>query len=251
MKNCVSPPEADPPSAEKFQNYTREWIKKESLQEKKKRADHVFRILGKTYPNTVIALQYENTIQLLVAVILSAQCTDKKVNEITAPLFKKYKTVKDFANAKPSVFEKEIKSSGFYRAKTKNIIAACKKIEADFNGKLPQTMEETLTLPGVARKTANVVLGNAYGVVDGIAVDTHVIRLSQRLGFTPLHHGVTRQAKKPNPIQIEKDLMELFPKKHWFPLTYRLIDHGRAICGAKKPNCDICPLQKLCPSVLI
>lgn len=228
-------------SPSKFQNYTKQWIKTENPLEKKKRASRVFRVLEKTYPNTTIALKYENNIQLLVAVILSAQCTDKKVNEITIPLFGKYKTAKDFANAKPAVFEKEIKPSGFYHAKAKNIIAACKKIETDFNGELPRTMQEILTLPGVARKTANVVLGNAYGVVNGIAIDTHMIRLSQRLGFS----------KHTDPIKIEKDLMELFPKKSWFPLTYRLIDHGRAICEAKKPKCVICPLNKLCPSALV
>lgn len=222
----------------KFQIYTKPWIKIETMAKKKQRSKNIFRVLGKTYLHAKIALNYENNIQLLVAVILSAQCTDKKVNEITAPLFKKYKTAKDFACAKPALFEKEIKPSGFYHAKTKNIIGACKKIETEFGGRLPRTMADILTLPGVARKTANVVLGNAYGVVEGIAVDTHVIRLSQRLGFT----------KQTDPVKIEKDLMTLFPKKDWFPLTYHLINHGRAICDAKKPKCTVCPLNKLCPS---
>ncbi len=225
----------------KFQNYTKPWIKTESAAEKKKRAEHVFRVLGKSYPDAKIALKYGTDIQLLVAVILSAQCTDKKVNEVTVPLFKKYKTAKDFARAKPEVFEQEIRQTGFYRAKAKNITAACKKIEADFGGSLPRTMAEMITLPGVARKTANVVLGNAYGVTDGIAVDTHVIRLSQRLGFT----------RQTDPVKIEKELMMLFPKKDWFPLTYRLINHGRAICIAQRPKCAVCPLNKLCPSSLV
>ncbi len=225
----------------KFQQYTKPWLKAETAAEKKKRADKVFRALAKTYPDAKIALRYENNIQLLVAVILSAQCTDKKINEVTIALFKKYKTAHDFASADPRIFEKEIYQTGFYRAKAKNIIAACKKIEAEFGGKLPHTMNEILMLPGVARKTANVVLGNAYGVVEGIAIDTHMIRLSQRLGFT----------KNTDPVKIEKDFMELFPKKDWFKLTYRLINHGRAICIAQKPKCARCPLKKLCPSALV
>lgn len=226
---------------EKFQVYTKPWIKNENSVKKKGRAARIFRTLGKTYPNAKIALRYENNIQLLVAVILSAQCTDKKVNEVTASLFQKYKTAKDFASATPAVFEEEIWQTGFYRAKAKNIIAACKKIEEEFGGNLPRTMAEMLTLPGVARKTANVVLGNAYGIVEGIAVDTHVIRLSQRLGFT----------KHTAPVKIEKDLMALLPKNQWFPLTYHLIDHGRAVCTAKNRKCAECPLNKLCPSSLV
>ncbi|TSC72064.1 MAG: endonuclease III [Parcubacteria group bacterium Gr01-1014_70] len=242
MKKYLSPPKADPPRAEKkFQQYTKRWIIAETAAEKKKRAAWIFGKLGTAYPNAKIALKYKNNIQLLVAVMLSAQCTDKKVNEVTIPLFKRYKTAKDFASAKKETFEQEIHQTGFYRAKAKHIIAACKKIDEEFGGRLPRTMEHMLTLPGVARKTANVVLGNAYGMVGGIAVDTHVMRLSQRLGFS-------HQA---DPVKIEKDLMELFPKKHWFPLTYRIINHGRAICEAKKPKCAACPLNKLCPSSLV
>ena len=186
-------------------------------------------------------LRYQNNIQLLVAVMLSAQCTDKKVNEVTISLFKKYKTARDFASARQKTLEREIYQTGFYRAKARHIIAACKKIETEFGGRLPRAMAEILTLPGVARKTANVVLGNAYSVVDGIAIDTHMIRLSQRLGLT----------KQTDPVKIEKDLMMLFPKKQWFPLTYRLINHGRAVCTAQKRKCEICPLNKLCPSSLV
>lgn len=224
----------------KFQLYTKPWIKTESLVHKKKRAARVVHGLEKSYPNAKIALKYGNTIQLLVAVILSAQCTDKKVNEVTIPLFRKYKTAKDFANANKQEFEKEIHQTGFYHAKTKNILAACKKIEMEFSGRLPRTMTGMLMLAGVARKTANVVLGNAYGIVEGIAIDTHMIRLSQRLGFT----------KQTDPIKIEKDLMTLFPQNEWFGLTYKLINHGRAVCEAKKPKCSACPLNKLCPSAL-
>lgn len=225
----------------KFQLYTRPWIKTESATDKKKRVTHAVRTLEKSYPDARMALKYKNNIQLLVAVILSAQCTDKKVNEVTIPIFKKYKTAKDFANANKQEFEKEIHQTGFYRAKTKHIIATCKKIEKEFGGQLPKTMTDMLMLPGVARKTANVVLGNAYGVVEGIAIDTHMIRLSQRLGFT----------KQTDPVKIEKDLMALFPQNQWFGLTYKLINHGRAICDAKKPKCAECPLKKLCPSALV
>lgn len=187
------------------------------LRERKARARKIFRYLKQQYPNTKIALHYKNPIQLLVAVILSAQCTDKKVNEITRTLFQKYKTVDDFANANQKTFEKEIHSTGFYRAKTKNIIAAAQKIRDQFSGKVPKTMKEITRLPGVARKSGNVILGNAYGVVEGIAVDTHVKRFANVCEFS----------NSDNPVKIEQDLMKLFPKKEWFSLTYHVIDHGR------------------------
>lgn len=224
----------------RFQSYTKPWIRRESASLKKTRAGHILRMLKKTYPMAGMMLRHQNNIQLLVAVMLSAQCTDKKVNEVTAPLFKKYKTACDFARADIAVFEKEIYQTGFYHTKTKNIIAACNKIDAEFDGILPRTMAELLTLPGVARKTANVVLGNAYGIVDGIAVDTHVSRIAQRLGLTK--HTV--------PEKIERDLMKLFSHKEWFALTYRIIDHGRAVCTSQKPRCAACPLNKICPSSL-
>ncbi len=173
-----------------------------------------------------------------MAVILSAQCTDKKVNEVTEKLFKRYRTLDDYVTANSREFENMIRPTGFYRAKTKNILASAKIIQEKFGGKVPQTMEEMLTLKGVARKTANVVLGNAYGVTEGIAVDTHVRRLSQRLGLSV----------SDNPEKIEQDLMQLVPKKDWFKFTYLLIDHGRAICTAKDPRCDLCPLKNMCPS---
>lgn len=221
-------------------DYQKSWIKKESWLEKKKRSGKVFGRLLKTYPKAKIALKYGNSMQLLAAVILSAQATDKKVNEVTATLFKKYRTVEDFAEARPKTFEKEIRPTGFYRQKTKSVIESAKIIRDKFGGRVPRTMEKMLTLRGVARKTANVVLGNAYDVVEGIAVDTHVRRLSQRIGFS----------EEDDPVKIERDLMKLFPKKDWFKLTYILIDHGRAICAAKNRKCAICPLKEICPSSL-
>src|SRR3989344_2598388 len=199
------------------------------------KADSILSLLKKHYPNAKIVLNYSNPWELLVSVILSSQCTDKRVNIVTQTLFAKYKTTSDYSHVKQEEFEQDIKSTGFYRNKAKNIIAAAKLIQEKFNGKIPKTMEEMLTIPGVARKTANVVLGNTHQIVEGIAVDTHVIRLSQRLGFSD----------QKDPVKIEKDLMQLFPKEEWFGLTYRLIDHGRAICEAKKPKCDECFLNKV------
>ena len=202
----------------------------------------VSKILGelkKQYSGAKIALRYTNNTQLLVAVILSAQCTDKKVNEVTEKLFKKYKTVDDFAKADIKKFEQEIRPCGFYRAKAKNIIASAIKIQKEFGGKVPRTMSEILTLRGVARKTANVVLGNAYGVVEGIAVDTHVKRFAGYCGLSA-HH---------DPVKIERDLMKSFPKKDWFKITYMIIDHGRAWRANKKSHV-LCGVCKLCPGFL-
>ncbi len=219
---------------------TKSWLYNERPEKKGKRAVAVFKRLRKKYPNAKIALKYGNNIQLLCAVIMSAQATDKKVNEITAGLFKKYRTVDDFADADPRKFAEEIRAIGFYRAKALAVVTSARIIRDKFGGKLPRSMKEMLLLRGVARKTANVVLGNAYGVVEGIAVDTHVRRLSQRLGFST--HD--------NPVKIEKDLMALFSKKDWFKLTYTLIDHGRAICTARGRKCSVCPLKDICPAAL-
>lgn len=208
------------------------------MEKRKIRTQEIIKRLKKKYPKAKIALRFGNNWELLVAVILSAQCTDKKVNEVTEKLFKKYKMLDDYVAADPKEFEQIVRPTGFYRAKTKNILASAKIVKEKFGGKIPRTMEEILTLKGVARKTANVVLGNAYGVVEGIAVDTHVRRLSQRLGLS----------ENSNPEKIEKDLMNLIPKKDWFKTTYLLIDHGRAICQAKDPHCDLCPLKDICPS---
>jgi endonuclease III len=206
--------------------------------EEKERVAKIFRVLLKMYPDAKIALKYGNEWELLVATELSAQCTDKKVNEVTAALFKKYRSIQDYAGVAREVFETDIRPTGFYRNKAKNIIAAAQLVLTDFGGRLPRTMEEMLRIPGVARKTANIILGNAFGVVEGIAVDTHVFRLSHRLG---LSGGKT-------PEKVETDLMRLLPKPDWFGSTYLLIEHGRNICGAKKARCDICDISGLCPS---
>ena len=214
------------------------WIKKEPITKKRSRVAGVVSRLKRVYPDAKIVLRYGNDIQLLVAVILSAQCTDKKVNEVTAKLFKIYKTAEDFSKADLRALEKAVKSTGFYHSKAMSIKTACRRIVDQFGGKLPQTMDEMLQLRGVARKTANVVLGNAFGIIEGIAVDTHVRRLAQRLGFT----------KQDDPEKIEEDLMALLAKKYWFKLTYLLIEHGRAVCKAQKPNCAKCILKNICPS---
>lgn len=213
-------------------------LKRESVSTRTVRTKEVIARLKKTYPRAKIALRYSNNWELLVAVILSAQCTDKKVNEVTEKLFKKYRALEDYVKADPKEFAQMIRSTGFYRAKAKNILASAKMIKEKFGGTVPRTMQEMLSLRGVARKTANVVLGNAYGVIEGIAVDTHVRRLAQRLGLSP----------SDNPEKIEQNLMQLIPKKDWFKITYLLIDHGRAVCTAKDPRCDLCPVKNLCPS---
>lgn len=210
----------------------------ETFSQKKARSQKILNLLKFHYPNAKIILNYSNPWELLVAVILSAQCTDKTVNIITEKLFKKYKKVGDYAKTNQTEFEKDIRSAGFFRNKAKNIIASAKLAIEKWGGEVPQTMEDLISLPGVARKTASVIQGNAWGRVEGIAVDTHVLRLSQRLGF----------AQNKTPEKVEKDLMKLFPKKEWFKLTYLLIDHGRALCKAPKPLCQNCFLNKLCPS---
>lgn len=201
----------------------------------KKRAEAILKILKRLFPTTRVALtNWTNPWELLVAVILSAQCTDKKVNEVTEKLFKKYPNFKSYVKARQIEFEKDVHQCGFYRAKTKNILAAAKMINEQFKGKVPKTMEEMILLPGVARKTANIVLHNAYGVIEGIAVDTHVIRLSQRLGLT----------KHKDPVKIERDLMELLPKKDWAEFNYRLVDYGRKYCPARPHDHEKCPLKR-------
>ncbi len=202
------------------------------------KVSNIIKLLKRGYPDAKIILRHGNPVQLLVAVMLSAQCTDKKVNEVTEKLFKKYKTARDYAEADLENFENHIRPTGFYRAKARHVIEASKMIVKDYDGQVPRTMDDLLKLPGVARKTANIVLSNAYGVVEGIAVDTHVKRLSQRLGLT----------RSQNPEKIEQDLMKLILREDWFRFTYLLIEHGRKICMAKKPLCGQCMLNKLCPS---
>ena len=206
--------------------------------DKKTRLLKIIELLEKEYPKTKIALHYSSPLEILVATILSAQCTDKRVNLVTPLLFKKYKTAKDYANADLAELEQDIRSTGFYRNKAKNIKNAGRMIVERFDSQVPQTMDEIIKLPGVARKTANIVLSNAYDIIVGIAVDTHVRRLSKRLGLT----------ENMNPDKIEKDLMKIVPKSHWKSFTNLLISHGRAVCDARKPKCGICCLNKICHS---
>jgi endonuclease-3 len=200
----------------------------------KARAKVILRKLKELFPDARMALKYRNNWELLVAVELSAQCTDKKVNEVTEKLFKKYCTLDDYVNADPREFEKDIFQTGFYRNKTKNILAAAKMVQEKCGGKIPRTMREILTIPGVARKTANVFLGNAYGVVEGIAVDTHVKRITRLWGLS----------REENPEKIEKDLMALLPPQEWFDFTYRVIEYGRKYCTARVKDHSSCPLSK-------
>jgi endonuclease-3 len=198
----------------------------------------VIKLLEKEHPDAKIALHYTNPLELLVATILSAQCTDERVNIVTKTLFKKYRTAEDYANANAKELEEDIRSTGFYRNKARNIKKCCQMLVERFDSQVPRTMEEMLELAGVARKTANIVLSNAFGVIEGIAVDTHVRRLAKRLGLT----------EKEDPNKIEKDLMEIVPKDYWMKITDLLIFHGRRICTAKKPKCAVCVLNKICPS---
>ncbi len=198
----------------------------------------VIKRLKKNYPDAEIALRYSNPLELLVSTILSAQCTDVRVNMVTPNLFNKYQTARDYATANRKEFEAEIRSTGFFRAKTKSILGCCKALVERHAGRVPDLMEELLKLPGVGRKTANVVLGGAFGKAEGIVVDTHVRRLAGRLGFT----------KHINPEKIELDLMDIVPNKDWFALGNLLIWHGREICQARKPKCRECSVGDLCPS---
>lgn len=198
----------------------------------------IIRRLEEEYPNARIALNYSNPLELLVATILSAQCTDGIVNKVTYNLFTRYKTTDDYANANLERFEQEVRSTGFYRNKAKNIINSAKIIKTDYSGSVPRIMKELVSLPGVARKTANIVLFNAYGIIAGIAVDTHVRRVSKRLKMT----------QNSDPDKIEKDLINKVPKAKWGLFSNLLIEHGRTICTARKPKYEICILNDICPS---
>lgn len=204
----------------------------------KERIGEIITIFRKTYPSSRTSLKHENALQILVATILAAQCTDEKVNQITPSLFQKYPTPSDFASADQAELEEEIRPTGFFRNKTKSIINASKKIVEDFGGVVPDNMEDLISLPGVARKTANIVLSSAFKKAEGIAVDTHVRRLSQRLGLS----------KEKDPVKIERDLMMLVPKEDWLDFNYILVNHGRKICQARKPFCPQCFVKHLCPS---
>lgn len=205
---------------------------------KKQRAQAILERLKWLYPDATCSLDYETPVQLLVATILSAQCTDERVNKVTPALFRRFPDAASMASADLAELEELVRSTGFYRNKAKNIQGACRKIMTDFGGQVPQTMEELLTLPGVARKTGNVVLAHAFGINAGVTVDTHVKRLSQRLGLTT----------HTEPVQIERDLMKLLPQPDWENWSIRLIYHGRAVCNARNPACDRCQLADLCPS---
>jgi endonuclease-3 len=202
------------------------------------RVQKIFSALDQSFPHAECALNYKNPFQLLVATILSAQCTDERVNKVTPELFQKYPTPQDSAALSQPVLEKEIRSTGFFRNKAKNIIAMSKKLVTDFGGQVPRTMEEMLTLPGVARKTANVVLGTAYGIPTGIVVDTHVFRIAHRL----------KLSNQKTPEKVEQDLIKLVPRERWISFGHQLILFGRKICQARKPLCAECPLESICDS---
>lgn len=206
--------------------------------ELEQRTRKIISALKRTYPDAKCALNHSNAFELLIATILSAQCTDARVNIVTADLFRKYREPADYLKVSPTTLQKEIRTTGFFRNKAKSIQGTAKVLTEKYGGHVPQTMDEMLELPGVARKTANVVLGNAFGVLSGVVVDTHVTRLSRRLGLTK-----QKQAEK-----IEKDLIELVPKKDWVIFSHLLIHHGRNICKARNPLCDQCTVEKFCPS---
>jgi endonuclease-3 len=204
--------------------------------ERQQRLGKILQVLDGTYPAATCALVHKNAWQLLVATILSAQCTDKRVNAVTPGLFEKYPTLQDFAHANQEELARDVRSTGFFNNKARSLIGAAKKILGDYGGKVPRTMEEMLAIPGVARKTANVVLGTAYGIPSGVVVDTHVERLAQRLDLT----------KNTVPAKIEQDLMGLIPRERWILFSHQLILHGRALCVARKPKCADCPIEPLC-----
>ncbi len=205
----------------------------------KRRAAAIVRRLKRAYPDAHCALHFDNPLELLVATILSAQCTDTRVNMVTPALFKKYPDARAFAAARPAELERAIKSTGFFRAKAKSIKAACLQLVESFGGRVPQDLDALVELPGIGRKTANVVLGTAFGLPTGVVVDTHVTRVSRRLGLTT----------HTDAVKIERDLMAQIPKREWIDFSHRVITHGRQICVARKPKCDICPLDEVCPRI--
>lgn len=207
----------------------------------RKRVSEIIGGLRREFPESRTALKFETPFQVLVATILAAQCTDERVNKITPGLFRKYPTAEAFASADREDLENEIRSTGFFRNKAKSILGAAKRIVEDFGGRVPDTMAELVTLPGVARKTANIVLSAGYGKAEGIAVDTHVRRLAGRLGLS----------RESDPEKIERDLMRIVPREDWLDLNSMLVDHGRKMCRARKPDCPACPIRHLCPSANI
>jgi endonuclease-3 len=214
---------------------------RETKSQKKERTEQIIKLLKRAHPDAHCALNHANAFELLVATILSAQCTDERVNIVTADLFRKYRKPEDYLKVPETELQQDIRTTGFFRNKTRNIQGACKVLVEEFHGEVPRTMEELLKLPGVARKTANVVLGVAYGIAAGIVVDTHVTRLSNRLRLT----------KQKDAVKIENDLIELVPKKDWIIFSHLLIFHGRRICKARRPLCEECAVEKLCPSSIL
>ena len=204
----------------------------------KERTRKIISQLRKAYPDAKCSLNHSNPLELLIATILSAQCTDERVNIVTADLFRKYRSCEDYLKAPTSELQNDIRTTGFFRNKTRSIQGACKVLHEEHDDRVPNTIEELLQLPGVARKTANVVLGNAFGIASGVVVDTHVSRLSQRLGLT----------KNKQPEKIERDLVLLVPKKDWIDFSHLLIYHGRRVCKARRPVCESCVVEKYCPS---
>ncbi len=216
--------------------------KDESLKNKKARASKIVSAFRKSYPGATCALNHSSALELLVATILSAQCTDERVNMVTPALFGRYKTPADYAAESPAMFQEQIRSTGFFRQKTKSILGACAAIATEHAGQVPQTMEELLRLPGVARKTANVILGTWFGKSEGICVDTHVGRLACRMGLT----WTSRDTK--DAVKIEADLMQVITRRSWTFFSHAMILHGRQVCAARKPTCDACVVAKWCPS---
>ncbi len=205
----------------------------------KKHAADVVRLLRKEYPDAKCALSFTTPLELLVATILSAQCTDVRVNIVTKDLFRKYRSAADYARAGIAELEKDIQSTGFFRNKAKSIQNCCRLLAEQYDGQVPQRIEQLVELPGIGRKTANVILGTAFGIASGVVVDTHVTRLSNRLGLT----------RHKDAVKIEKDLMDLLPSKEWVMFSHRMIHHGRQICVARKPKCDVCALNEVCPKI--
>ena len=210
--------------------------KPRSKEDRKRRLSTILRRLNRDYPNVECALHHRSPWDLLVATILSAQCTDVRVNQVTPGLFAKYPTITDMASVRQEVIERDIRSTGFFRNKARSLIGSAQKISSEFAGKVPETMEEILTLPGVARKTANVVLGTWFGKATGVVVDTHVQRIARRLDLT----------KEKDPAKIERDLMETIPQRRWILFSHQIIHHGRQVCQARKPRCGECSLESLC-----
>jgi endonuclease-3 len=214
---------------------------RESKTERRERTAEIIKLLKRAHPDAKCALNHSNAFELLIATILSAQCTDERVNKVTADLFRKYRKPEDYLSVPETELQNDIRTTGFFRNKTKSIQGACAKLKEEFRGEVPRTMEELLRLPGVARKTANVVLGVAYGIAAGIVVDTHVSRLSQRLRLT----------RNQDAGKIEQDLLELVPRKDWIIFAHLLIFHGRRVCKARRPLCEECAIEKLCPSSIL